>query len=46
MKRLRVDEDEAFRRLRGMASSQNLKLIEAGKRVLAAEEVFHQLDHG
>jgi response regulator NasT len=44
MKRLRVDEEDAFRRLRSLASKQNLKLVEAARRVLAAEEVFSQVD--
>ena len=44
MKRLRVDEAEAFRRLRSLASEQNLKLVEVGRRIVAAEEVFSQLD--
>jgi response regulator NasT len=44
MKRLRVDEEEAFRRLRSFAAGQNLKLVEAGRRILAAEEVFSQVD--
>jgi response regulator NasT len=44
MRRLRVDEEEAFRRLRSFASEQNLKLVEVGRRILAAEEVFSHLD--
>ena len=44
MKRLRVDEDEAFRRLRKMASDHNLKLVEVGTRVITSEEVFGHLD--
>jgi response regulator NasT len=44
MRRLRVDEEEAFRHLRSLASEQNLKLVEVGRRILAAEEVFSQLD--
>jgi response regulator NasT len=44
MRRLAVDEDEAFRRLRSLASSQNLKLVEVGRRVLTAEDIFGQLD--
>jgi response regulator NasT len=43
MRRLRVDEEEAFRRLRKHASDQNLKLAEVGRRVISAEEIFHQL---
>jgi AmiR/NasT family two-component response regulator len=44
MRRLGVDEAEAFRRLRSLASEQNLKLVEVGRRILAAEEVFSLLD--
>ena len=44
MKRLRVDEEEAFRRLRKLASDHNLKLVEVGRRVITAEEIFHQLE--
>jgi len=44
MKRLRVDEDEAFRRLRKFASDHNQKLVEVGQRIAAAEEVFQQLE--
>ena len=46
MRRLAVDEDEAFRRLRRMASDGNLKLAEAARRVLNAEETFQQMDWG
>jgi response regulator NasT len=44
MRRLRVDEDEAFRRLRKLSSERNRKLVEIARDVLGAEEVFHQLD--
>jgi AmiR/NasT family two-component response regulator len=44
MKRVRVDEGEAFRRLQKLASDQNAKLIEIAHRVITSEEVFHQLD--
>jgi len=44
MKRLRVDEDEAFRRLRKFASDHNQKLVEVGGRINAAEDIFHQLE--
>jgi response regulator NasT len=44
MRRLGVDEEEAFRRLRTLASSQNLKLVEVGRRVLSAEDIFTQFD--
>jgi response regulator NasT len=44
MRRLGVNEAEAFRRLRSHASEHNLKLVEVGRRIVAAEEVFSQLD--
>jgi len=44
MKRLRVDEEEAFRRLRKHASDQNRKLVEVARAVVASEDVFQQLD--
>jgi response regulator NasT len=44
MRRLGVEEDEAFRRLRRQASEQNLKLIEVGRKVLAAEDVLAQFE--
>ena len=46
MKRLRVEEDEAFRRLRKMASDHNLKLAEAAQQVVAADDIFRRLDRG
>jgi AmiR/NasT family two-component response regulator len=39
-----LDEQEAFRRLQKMASDQNRKLVEVAQAVLAAGEVFEQLD--
>jgi AmiR/NasT family two-component response regulator len=44
MRRLRVDEEDAFRRLRLLASSQNRKLAEIGRDVLAADEIFRALE--
>jgi len=44
MRRLRIDEEDAFRRLRMLASSQNRKLVEVGREVAAADEVFRQLE--
>jgi response regulator NasT len=46
MKRLGVDEEEAFRRLRKMASDQNRLLVQAAQQVMAAEDVFRQLTKG
>jgi len=44
MKRLRIDEDEAFRRMRQMASSQNRKMTDLSREINGAEEVFHRLE--
>jgi two-component system, response regulator PdtaR len=44
MRRLRLDEEEAFRRLRKFASDHNLKVTEVAQRVLTAEEIFHHLE--
>jgi response regulator NasT len=44
MRRLGVDEAEAYRRLRSLASGQNLKLIEVGREILAAEDVMGQFE--
>ena len=46
VKRVGVDEEEAFRRLRKLASDDNRKLAEAAQQVVAAEEVFRRLDRG
>jgi AmiR/NasT family two-component response regulator len=46
MKRLRVNEEEAFRRLRKFANDQNRKLVEVAQTVVGAEEVFRQLEKG
>lgn len=44
MRRLSLDESEAFRRLRKQASTQNQKLAEVARLVLEAEGVFQALD--
>jgi response regulator NasT len=44
MKRLRVDEEEAFRRLKKLASNDNRKLVEVAQGVVGAEETFRGLD--
>ncbi|HZU36666.1 MAG TPA: response regulator [Gemmataceae bacterium] len=46
MKRVGVDEEEAFRRLRKLASDQNRKLIDIARQVGKADEVFRQFDRG
>jgi response regulator NasT len=44
MKRLQVDEEEAFRRLKKLASNGNRRVIEVAQGVVAAEEMFKGLD--
>jgi response regulator NasT len=44
MTRLRLDEPEAFRRLRKLASDTNRKLVEQAQIVLKADEVFQALE--
>jgi response regulator NasT len=46
VKRVGVDEEEAFRRLRKLACDGNCKLVEAAQTVVSAEEVFRRLDKG
>ncbi|MBY0228132.1 MAG: response regulator [Gemmataceae bacterium] len=41
-----IDEDEAFRRLRATASAKNLKLAEAAKRLISAEEILSEFVGG
>ena len=44
MRRLGLEETEAFRRLRRLSSDRNRKVIEVARQVLQAEEVFRQFD--
>lgn len=44
MKRLQIDEDEAYRRLRQEASNNNSKLVKIARRVLAAEKIFQSFE--
>jgi response regulator NasT len=44
MKRMGVSEEEAFARLRKYAADSHQKFVEAARRALEAEEVFHGLE--
>jgi AmiR/NasT family two-component response regulator len=44
MKRLRVDEPEAFRRLRNLASDNDQNLVAVAETVLTADELFQALE--
>jgi hypothetical protein len=46
MRRVGVDEEEAYRRLRRLASDRNRKLVEVAQLVLGAEDVFRPLEQG
>jgi response regulator NasT len=46
MKRLRVEEYDAFRKLRTFASTHNAKLVAVARQVITADEVFGQLEDG
>jgi response regulator NasT len=46
MKRLDVGEEEAYLRMKRLASSRNRKLTEVAKELLAAEEVFRTMGGG
>ena len=44
MRRLCMDEPEAFQRMKRFASNNNRKLAEVAQALLSAEEIFHQLE--
>ena len=44
MRRTGANEEEAFRRLRKLSSNQNRKLIDVARSVMAAEEIFVELE--
>ena len=44
MRRLGVGEDEAYRRLRKVASDHNLRLVQVAQNVLKADEVFEAME--
>lgn len=43
-KRLNLDEDEAYRRLRQLASTRNHRLVQVGQQVVDADQVFQALE--
>src|SRR5262245_1686241 len=45
MKRARLDEQDAFRRLQKLASDKNLKLIEVARAIVTAEEAVQEPGH-
>jgi response regulator NasT len=45
LKRMELDESEAFRRMQKLASNKNWKLIEVARMIQSAEEVFQLLEH-
>jgi response regulator NasT len=45
MKRLRVEEDDAFGRMKKLASQSNRKLIDVARDIVNAEQVFHGLEN-
>ena len=46
MKKGKLDEPEAFRRLQKLASDKNQKLIEIASMIVTAEEAFQSLENG
>jgi AmiR/NasT family two-component response regulator len=45
LKRMGLDEVEAFRRMQKLASNKNWKLVDVARMVQSAKEIFHSLDH-
>jgi response regulator NasT len=46
MRRLHVQEEEAYRRLQKQASSNNRRLVDVAREVVGAEEVFWAMERG
>lgn len=46
MRRLGLEEEESFRRLRKLSSDQNRKVVDVAQQVLKADEVFHAMERG
>jgi AmiR/NasT family two-component response regulator len=43
-RRCGVNEDEAYRRMRKVASNANRKMVDVAREILAAEETFHRVE--
>ena len=46
MKRLHLEEPEAFRRMRKWAANENRRLVEVAHVILAADDTFQELERG
>jgi AmiR/NasT family two-component response regulator len=44
MRRLRVEEEDAFRRMRKYASDHNRKAVDVAAQIVASEQIFHDLE--
>jgi response regulator NasT len=44
IRRMRIDEQEAFRRMRKLSSDRNLRLVQVARLLLTAEEIFTDLE--
>jgi two-component system, response regulator PdtaR len=44
MRRLCVDEHDGFQRMKRFASNHNHKLVDVAKEILAAENIFHEIE--
>jgi response regulator NasT len=44
IRRMRIDEQEAFRRMRKLSSDRNLRLVQVARLLLSAEEIFTDLE--
>jgi two-component system, response regulator PdtaR len=44
IRRMHIDEQEAFRRMRKLSSDRNLRLVQVARMLLSAEEIFTDLE--
>ena len=44
MRRLCIDEHDAFQKMKRFASNHNRKLVDVAKETLAAENIFHEIE--